>query len=183
MKLNPRIKVKLDPRIKEGCIPFDSFDAKNEEVQSFIGKEGYFADRISEFAYISILTKNVLKTISLDKYDDTPYKTNITSWGYFLPAEWVKPEEPRKKYEPFSIDSWLLNNDIGDVIQFRRKNNALVHFMIFAGYTTEKGTDTNLNGIGAIILGGNQYSFQTLFESYEIMIDGKWLPFGVEVKE
>ena len=55
--------------------------------------------------------------------------------------------------------------------------------MVFAGYTTEKGTDTTLNGIGAIILGGNQYSFQTLFESYEIMIDGKWLPFGVEVKD
>ncbi len=174
--------MELDKRIKEGKRPLTCFDLK--EAEKFEGKEGYFSDRPRDFAdgEISIeqcATKGILELD--ERSDNDPYinKTTCLNYPYFLPAEWVKPEEQKKQYRPYSLELWTRHYDIGEIIHFRHKDSKVQHRMMLTGYTTEDGTDMTTNGMGTINLGGFLYSFQTLFESYEIMIDDEWQPFGV----
>ena len=152
----------------------------------FMGKMGYFADNLEEFRD---LTKCVygeyMGFAEKDKCFTAEVRGNATQFEfrYFIPEDVLLPEEPKKIYKPYSNELWTRYFDIGDVIHFRRKDNAIVHHMMFTGYSTEDGTDMTAYGIGAIILGGNQYSFQTLFESYEIKIDDNWQPFGILEEE
>ena len=84
--------MELDKRILEGKKPLDCFDVK--KAKQFVGKKGYFCDHINGFTNISNLTEDVLRDITSDEPDCEVYKTNCTSWEYFLPEEWVK--EPEK---------------------------------------------------------------------------------------
>lgn len=44
----------------------------------------------------------------------------------------------------------------------------------------EKYNDITKINVGTVTLGVANYSFDYLFEDYEIEINGEWLPFGVE---
>lgn len=171
MKLDKRIKDLTDIQsVTDGCHDWE-----------FMTKKGYFANRIFDF-------KELKRFCAYGEYAGWREHNQCflceqagdeTYYSYFLPEDSLLSEEPEKKYKPYSNELWTQYYDIGDIIHFRRKGNAIEHHMMFTGYTTEDGTDMTAYGIGAIILGGNQYSFQTLFESYEIMIDDNWQPFGV----
>lgn len=166
----------LDSRIKEGKRPLTCFDF--EQAKDFVGKKGYFADYLNQYSNISDLTLDVLKTVSLDENDSTPYKTKITSWEYFLPAEWVKESE--KKYRPFSLEEFFNIFEVGDLIVFKMKNTDEVKCAMFTGYITDaERIDDKTPGAVELMLGIFHYSLFSLFEDFELLYHGKWQPFGV----
>lgn len=170
--------MKLDPRIIEGKRPLTCFDT--EEAKQFIGKEGYFAECLTEFATIVRYMKRAILT-AIDEESQQCFRDAADGdyWNCFLPAEWVKETE----WRPYLIDEWLQEHDFGDVIEFRTKINHCEFTAMFTGL--DSGPQ---NGETRIMLGCNAYSFDSLFEHYELIDktnDGAfaWCPFGVEVKE
>lgn len=166
--------MELDKRIIEGKKPLDCIDAENEEVQSFIGKEGYFANHISEFIDISDLEEDVLTAINPDEPDCEVYKATCTTWEYFLPAEWVNPEEPEKTYRPYTVMEFIKEHPLGSHLHFRLKNDSMEMHRLIDGY------NDCLNGAGTLFICGAMYSMSELYDNYDIFKDGEWHKFGVE---
>lgn len=168
--------MKLDPRIIEGKKPLTCFDA--EEAKQFIGKEGFVTDELNEFRDLNETLKTTLKNV-WSKNETYCFITSVTRHKYFLPAEWVKETE----WRPYLIDEWLQEHNFGDMIEFRTKINHVEFTAMFIGM--DSGPQ---NGETRIMLGCNVYSFDSLFEHYELIDktnDEKfvWRPFGIEVKE
>ena len=165
--------MKLDSRILEGKKPLTCFDLK--EAEKFEGKEGYFSDCPRDFAdgEISIeqcATKGILKLD--ERSDKCPYinKTTCLDYPYFLPAEWVKPEEHEKKYREYKdLDEFfdVTGLEIGDLINLKFPGNNVAELLIVGGCN---------NGL---FIGIHKYTFKQLFEMVEISISGEWQPFGV----
>ncbi len=172
--------MELDKRIKS----IDDIQTIISNNRGSIGCKGFFFDN---FVQAKDLTKTHYGTlVDIDNNDDNDLcfkardKNGNDFVGYFrlfIPEDALKPAE--KKYRPYSLELWTRHYDIGEIIHFRHKDSKVQHRMMLTGYTTEDGTDMTTNGMGTINLGGFLYSFQTLFESYEIMIDDEWQPFGV----
>ena len=169
--------MELDKRIIKGKRPLTCFDL--EQGKDFVGKKGYFADYLNQYSNISDLTIDVLKAVSLDENECTPYKTNITSWEYFLPSEWGEEEkkEPEKKYRPYTIKDFekaFLNDEFDDFIIFRDKHD---HGNV---YTMRYNGNFRKGEFEYICLGAKNFSFESLFENYEVAnYDGDFVPFGV----
>ena len=168
--------MELDKRIKEGKRPLDCFDV--DIAKQFIGHEGYFCDHRSGFTNIYNLVKDVLRDITPDDNYCEVYKTNCTSWEYFLPEEWIK--EPEKKYRPYTLAEWVDQHEIGEVIHCRNEHKQEFHVM-YTGYVIDNGEEDIQDNrtTGRIMLINMGYLLQELFERYEICINGEWLPFGV----
>ena len=168
--------MELDKRIKEGKRPLDCFDV--DIAKQFIGHEGYFCDHRSGFTNIYNLVKDVLRDITPDDNYCEVYKTNCTSWEYFLPEEWIK--EPEKKYRPYTLAEWVDQHEIGEVIHCRNEHKQEFHVM-YTGYVIDNGEEDiqDIRTTGRIMLINMGYLLQELFERYEICINGEWLPFGV----
>ena len=186
--------MKLDSRILEGKKPLDCFDV--EEAKQFIGKKGYFCDHRSGFTNISNLVEDVLRDITPDDNYCEVYKTNCTSWEYFLPKEWIKEseEKPEKKYRAFSLNEFLERFKIGEALYIRFKRDKAERVVVFTEYSTpphkDDGNDTEsvcLTGIehhkSVVCLGMREYYLATLFDCYEYFDGKEWQPFGTEVKE
>ena len=168
--------MELDKRIKEGKRPLDCFDV--DIAKQFIGHEGYFCDHRSGFTNIYNLVKDVLRDITPDDNYCEVYKTNCTSWEYFLPEEWIK--EPEKKYRPYTLAEWVDQHEIGEVIHCRNEHKQEFHVM-YTGYVIDNGEEDiqDIRTTGRIMLINMGYLLQELFERYEICINGIWQPFGV----
>ena len=164
--------MKLDSRILKGKKPLDCFDV--EEAKQFIGKKGYFCDHRSGFTNISNLVEDVLRDITPDDNYCEVYKTNCTSWEYFLPEEWVK--EPEKKYRPYTLAEWIDQHEIGEVIHYRSKLGEMELRHMYVGTQHSQGIKKT---ILKITLGDVSHTLDYLFEDYEIEVNGEWLPFGV----
>ena len=168
--------MELDKRIKEGKRPLDCFDV--DIAKQFIGHEGYFCDHRSGFTNIYNLVKDVLRDITPDDNYCEVYKTNCTSWEYFLPEEWIK--EPEKKYRPYTLAEWIDQHEIGEVIHFMNKDYKQEFNVMYTGYVIDKGDDIeDIRTTGRIMLMGTAYFLEDLFENYVICINGEWQPFGV----
>lgn len=165
--------MKLDSRILEGKKPLDCFDV--DIAKQFIGKKGYFCDHRSGFTNISNLVEDVLRDITPDDNYCEVYKTNCTSWEYFLPEEWIKePEESEKKYRAYTLKEFIgdMNLGLGPWIRMRPAGTNKECKFLYTGYQeTEVGE--------YICLGCYQFDFISLFKNYEIYINGEWQPFGV----
>ena len=172
--------MELDKRIKEGKRPLDCFDV--DIAKQFIGHEGYFCDHRSGFTNIYNLVKDVLRDITPDDNYCEVYKTNCTSWEYFLPEEWIK--EPEKKYRAFTLAEWIDQHEIGEVIHCRNEHKQEFHVM-YTGYVIDNGEEDIQDNrtTGRIMLINMGYLLQELFERYEICINGIWRPFGVIDKD
>ena len=168
--------MELDKRIKEGKKPLDCFDV--DIAKQFIGHEGYFCDHRSGFTNIYNLVKDVLRDITPDDNYCEVYKTNCTSWEYFLPEEWIK--EPEKKYRPYTLAEWVDQHEIGEVIHCRNEHKQEFHVM-YTGYVIDNGEEDiqDIRTTGRIMLINMGYLLQELFERYEICVNGEWQPFGV----
>ena len=169
--------MKLDERIIKDRTYLDCFDTKL--AKEFIGKECYLTDGVASFANVDNLNRAVLTEI--DDEDYHPYKLENTRWKYaspfILPCEWVKPEEPEKKYRPYTIKDFekaFLNDEFDDFIIFRDKDYPdNIYTMRYNG-NFKKGE------FEYICLGAKNFSFEHLFENYEVAdYDGDWQPFGV----
>ena len=181
--------MKLDPRIIEGKRPLSCLDT--EEAKQFIGKKGYFAGDLSIFKNLDYFDKWTLQEIK-----DDPcrcFKDGCLGewWYYFLPEAWVQEQEPEPVWKPYDFDSWRNDNfRIGSAVTFRIKpkneqdsKNLPVKTMVYLGH--EERSDDLDNII--IYIGTIGYSFQYLFENYEIFDDKyekpgcpKWRPFGYQ---
>ena len=164
--------MELDKRIKEGKRPLTCFDV--EIAKQFIGKEGYFSHYIDNYAD---LKNTVLGTLGStgDIYHESFVCTEETFDNYyyefFIPAEWVK--EPEKKYRPFSLIEFVDQYSLGDEVIVRRKSerNKIRH-RLFVEYTE--------NETKVVHLGSYWFTFEELFNEYELYTGEKWKPFGIK---
>lgn len=169
------MSIDLDKRIIKGKKPLTAFDVMESK---FIGTDCYFSDKPSDFADLSKC--QVGKLMSLDAVSGMfgASKNNSYAVFYFcLPCEWVKEEKPEPKYRPYTIKDFekaFLNDEFDDFIIFRDKHDhGNVYTMRYNGnYTRGK--------YEYICLGAKNFSFESLFENYEVVdYDGDWQPFGV----
>ena len=168
--------MELDKRIKEGKRPLTCFDLK--EAEKFIGEDGYFAHEMEAFENLDrCYFSRLLGFDTCDKSIPFAVANASRDYEFFIPAEWVKSEEPEKKYRPYTIKDFekaFLNDEFDDFIIFRDKNNPEdVYTMRYNG-NFRKGE------FEYICLGAKNFSFESLFENYEVAnYDGEWQPFGV----
>ena len=166
--------MELDKRIKEGKRPLNCFDTN--QAKQFIGKKGYFSDYLDTYTHLLNTEENVLQ--SIDEHHDDTYITSDCEWKFFLPVEWVKPEEseePKEIYRAFTLDEFVNSYSLGDKIILRRKKgNRDIRHTLFTEYI-EGDTDVCFNGIW--------YALDRLFNEYELYTGKGWKPFGIEVKE
>lgn len=159
--------MKLDPRIKKDKRPLSCFDT--EQAKEFLGKECYLSNSIADYADLNNVTaKRILDDVS---NTSIPYSSNPAGiYFYCLPCEWVKPEEPEKKYREYKdLDEFfdVTGLEIGDLIKLKFPGNNVAELLIVGGCN---------NGL---FVGIHKYTFKQLFEMVEISISGEWQPFGV----
>ena len=167
--------MELDKRIKEGKRPLTCFDVK--EAKQFIGKKGYFSHYIDNYAD---LKNTVLGTLGgtgdtfHESFCCTEQPFDNYYYEFFIPAEYVKPEEPEKKYRAFTIKEFQQKYSVGSVLKIRQKQNRFTESVVqYAGYKKYEER---------IYLGITDFILDELFENFE-MIEPQsdtWHPFGVE---
>ena len=178
--------MKLDSRIIKGKRPLTCFDT--EQAKEFLGKECYFSNckvhykNLSAFEKFESLTDYCIGTLTAimdlgDRVFDVDQQCK--EFRYCLPCEWVKSEEPEKKYRPYTLAEWVDQHEIGEVIHYRNKSEGIEFRHMYMGYAFGKGKDITKINVGTVTLGVANYSFNYLFEDYEIEINGEWQPFGV----
>lgn len=163
--------IELDKRIVEGKKPLTAFD---EVAGKFIGTECYFSDDAIDFGNV-VLNCQKGRLLSIGELTGSFNATKNNSYAnfnYCLPCEWVK-EEP--KYRPFSLNEFLNQYHLGDEIIVRRKLNK--ERSIHKLFTEYGGNDNTIH------LGTYWFTFQDLYDNYEIFRDAEWKPFGIEVEE
>lgn len=159
--------MELDKRIKEGKRPLTCFDI--EEAKQFVGKKGYFSDYLDVYTNLCNMQEDVLQ--SLDEHHDEAFIETGSNWKFFLPTEYVKPEEPEKKYREYKdLDEFfdVTGLEIGDLIKLKFPGNNVAELLIVGSCN---------NGL---FIGIHKYTFKQLFEMVEISISGEWQPFGIK---
>ena len=173
--------MELDKRIKEGKRPLTALDT--DVAKEFIGKQCYFADNIEDFSNLDNVSviKGFLTDIDDDEMISGCFKSNGIRSSFFshfiVPCEWVKEEKKEPKYRPYTIKDFeeaFLKDEFEDFIIFREKDNPdNVYTMRYNGNFRKGGFDY-------ICLGAKNFSFESLFENYEVAnYDGDFVPFGV----
>ena len=166
----------------------NNFDARIKDlsdIQSFkqyddkyVGKTGYFSDSMCRFQNLKDCTKDTLLGISTeDVSGDFIFEAESGNYRYFIPKELVKTSE--KNYKVFSLEKFLETFKVGDVICYRKKGSTEVHHKMLTGYIVYGGK-YDIPGIGRVTLGANTYGLGYLFDTYELFLNGKWQPFGIE---
>lgn len=172
--------MKLDSRIKKDKRPLTCFDT--QIAKQFIGKKGYFSHYIDNYADLKLNTVLGILGSTGDTFHESFCCTEETLDNYyyefFIPEEWVKPEESEKKYRPYKNVQELFEDIgvyIGDTIHFRSKAKETESHALITSYTTLK------DGAEKICFGGAYYyTMQALFDLFELRSRGKWQPFGIK---
>ena len=173
----------LDKRIKS----IDDIQTIICNNNDFVGCKGFFFD---EFIQTKDLTKcdyGTLVNINGDS-DDHCFKARdengnerIGYYRFFIPEKLLKPI--KKKYRPYSLAEWIDNHEIGEVINYRSKSAGIMFCHMYTGYAYDKDGDLTKINKGTLTLGVASYSFNYLFEDFELFYNGRWWPFGVEVED
>lgn len=173
--------MELDKRIFPGKRPLTCFDT--EEAKKFIGEKGYFNHNLSRFCYLKNCTPAYLRNIfvrSESCFEASRIDWPNTDYKYFLPAEWVKPEEPECKWRPFTLDEFVKRFDleVGTRVFLIRSKRTPENQqrLLLTGIVQEKDPD-----LCGVCLGGFYFKFPILFQMFDVRF-GKndWQPFGVE---
>lgn len=152
-----------------------------------VGDEGYFCNHISDLYDMRDVESTKIERI----YDNQASCFSSTAfygnYSFFLPLNAVKENKPKEKgYRPFrtiaEVDELLAKDSVkhycyvGSDLYLRYKvyPNITKHIEI-----TNLEVDTNTNELRFI----NGFTPRHLAENYDIKIAGRWLPFGVEVKD
>ena len=173
--------MEFDKRIIEGKRPLTCFDI--DEAEEYVGKKCYISNEYDFFRNLDFTQQKILNDIEDCEtpfhYDDNDFDKQAE---FCLPCDWVK--EPEKKYRPYSLEEFLENFGMGDQIVFRIKNADDIKVAMFTGYITDvERIDDKTPGACEIMLGSFHYSLFSLFEDFERFYNGRWYPFGIEVKE
>lgn len=97
-----------------------------------------------------------------------------TYYSYFLPESRLLPKEPEKKYRAYTLKEFIGDMNLGlePWIRMRPVGTNKECKFLYTGYQeTEVGE--------YICLGCFQFDFVSLFQNYEICINGEWQPFGM----
>lgn len=167
---------------------FDERIINPSDIQSFtqyddvyVGESGYFSDYLCRFQCLKSCHMGTLTSINNnDSAGDYIFVCDDkNNYRYFIPEYLVKQEKP-KKYRPFSLKEFLNIFKIGDVVTYRMKCSNIDEHHMFTGYQakTDK-SQSNISGVGEIVLSGF-YELGYLFDQYELFLNGKWQPFGIE---
>ena len=172
--------MELDKRIIEGKRPLTCFDT--EQAKEFFEKFESLTD-------YCIGTLTAIMDLG-DRVFDVDQQCK--EFRYCLPCEWVKPEEPEKKYRVLTLNEFLERFKIGDAIYIRFKKDGAERVVVFSEYNIpphkDEGNNTEsvcLNGIerhlkSIVCLGIREYDLTTLFDNYEYFDGKEWLPFGIK---
>ena len=168
----------LDKRIIDGKKPLTCFDI--DEAEKYVGKKCYISNEYDFFRDLDFTQQKILNGV---EDCETPFHYDSDKQAEFcLPCDWVK--EPEKKYRPYSLEEFLEIFDVGDQIEFRYKDTDDVKHAMFTGYITDvKRIDDKTPGACEIMLGIFHYSLLDLFKDFERFYNGRWWPFGTEVKD
>ena len=162
--------MELDKKIKVKKI-FDCF-SDFEEVKKYFNKTVYCANFIENFSNLERYTdKMIFKEFYLQECK--PFVCDGKQYRYVLPAEFVEQE---KQYRAYTISEFYAKFHLGNGMILRPKNHKSLEFhVVYNGYAV----DTGSNEI-QLYLGCGLYTLPELFQSYERLENGRWVPFGVE---
>ena len=159
----------LDKRIIDGKKPLTCFDI--DEAEKYVGKKCYISNEYDFFRDLDFTQQKILNGV---EDCEAPFHYDSDKQAEFcLPCEWVKPEEPEKKYRPYTLAQWINQHEIGEVIHFRSKSGEIEAHVMYMGTYHHKNK-------GTIVLGVASYTLDCLFEDCEIEVNGEWRPFGVD---
>ena len=107
------------------------------------------------------------------------------NYGFFLPADAVKEDKPKKKYRPFKSmrelteivysKDWEYDNlSVGDSLWIRRKDDEHIHQNLLI---TSLGYDEN------DLISMNGKSMQEWLDEFEFLSHREWKPFGVQIND
>lgn len=176
--------MELDSRIKPGKRPLTCLDV--EQAREFVGKQCLFSDSYVNYKNIKEYEKfpqytGVLnikdKVEHLRSKEDYIFKNGTDGYCYslVLPLEWIKEATP-PEFVPYTFETWGQDFKPGDVVFFRGKEDTPkgknYYKCIYSGYA-----ETQDNRI-IVILGPWFFTFNELFDLYEIYRNGNWEPFG-----
>lgn len=179
--------MKLDPRIIEGKKPLTCFDI--DEARMYVGEKCYISNEYDFFRNLDLTQQKILDGV---EDCEAPFHYDQDKQAEFcLPCDWVKPEEPEKKYRPYSLNEFLERYKIGETVTFRFKKGEHVpeaecrveYKRMITGYETLPEY-RDKPGKSSVLLGGcPPISLARLFEFYELKneysVPTVWLPFGV----
>lgn len=170
--------MKLDKRILEGKKPLDCFDTAI--AKQFIGKKGYFSHYIDNYADLKNTALGTLGSTGNTFHESfccTEEPFDNYYYEFFIPAEYVKPEEPEKKYRAFSLNEFSELYAIGDVVTYRLKDCEVIEQSMLIGF--QSSDDEDIPGNGYVLIGNCRYGFMELFNNYELKHLDHWQPFGI----
>lgn len=175
--------LEYDKRIK-------NFNVKNAfsdicEFDDLVDTEGYFTSKYSDFSNLELCTYGYLEQLSCN---EKPFQcsTNRVWYSFFLPKECTVPKEKEKTYKAFTLETFLecynkYDSPFStDWFQIRNKNHNDESNLLYCGYRNAKNCPKEKYIEDGIYLGGIFYDFNLLFENYEIFLNDKWQPFGIE---
>ena len=167
---------------------FDVKDVKSwvNRYEVKVGDKGYVSSNL--YSLQDDLKNNValIREISRICYDDVECFSckafgTIRSYGFFLPLDAVKADEPKeKKYRPLkSIDEMDCLFDCSVMsakyfITYRSKVTGEIYIELLFAVSRDKND---------VLSSINNIPVQDLFNNFEIRKNGEWLPFGIKVEE
>ena len=164
----------LDYRITDEdfiCMPY------SKTADQYIGQEGYFADKLSDFSNLDTCRSGMLAGVETKA--DHPYYCAVSDGGviingnfsFFLPEIAVMKE---KKFRPYTFEELPIK--VCDTIYLKNKSTGIIETCLCISILDEG------NQIKSIAFGLNSYSIQELFENYVWRYSDLWdfQPFGVE---
>lgn len=172
--------MELDKRIIEGRRPLTCFDTENTElIKTFLNKEGYFSNDLENFCSLNKCPKRFLSNVFKEsKYSFRAYVEGCDGgyWKFFLPSEWVKEENRRKKYRSYKdYDELCEDFSVGQCITYRDKGCNCIYYAEITEAFVHADGDVFV-GIGNTVRALSGW-FQTI-EVKDPETD-EWVPFGV----
>ena len=151
-----------------------------------VGDKGYFADSITDL-HSNMTAGYVHELMSIFDNNNRCFSDGIFSYGFFLPVEAVKDNEP-KKYRACKTIQELCKLVTGNT-SIQSNEQCSLYLVSCKLHIRNKSSNGEsylaISGIYiydyeiAIKLDSVSYCFNDLFETYEIEINGKWQPFGI----
>lgn len=150
------------------------------KAKEYINKKGYFGYTLRDIQeelnrnkeskiLIGINSESCLLFISDKQF----------TYGFFLPEDKVIEDKPVTLVRPFhSYAEFIKNTHINNLefVRFRDKESKIETSAMIVGFQDDEKKPWE----SVISLGGRWFSYQTLFDNAEILIDDKWSIFGVE---
>lgn len=143
-----------------------------EEAKLYIGEKGYFAD--AAFENIDDWQLDVLEEIYSDSDIRSVFQAQSSFYGLFLPEDKIKEVKEEKKWRPFTLEEFNKIIPMGTVFKYRYKGQKHIKSIYYhANLDCE-------NGYQAIFFEDCNLNLGYCFETMELFLDGKWVPFGVK---